>query len=265
MGAATFRERLLSTARKNRSWVCLGLDPNPASLPADSRDAAGVRRFCEGVMERTAGKVCAFKPQSAWFESLGGEGFEVLRHVIEKGRSLGVPVILDGKRGDIGETARAYATAAFDVLKADAVTVNPYMGRDAVDPFAAYADRGVFVLCRTSNPSSKELQDLRVGDEALFERTAKLVSGWDKGQLGIVAGATWPEELANARQLVGDAMPILIPGVGAQGGTVADAARGGNRAGEMAVVNASRSLLFAPDPAAAAEELRASLASALRR
>lgn len=265
MGAASFRERLAATARKHRSWVCLGLDPDPAKLPPDARDAAGVRRFCERVMEQTADKVCAFKPQSAWFEALGAEGADALLSVVAKGRRLGVPVILDVKRGDIGETARAYATAAFDVLKADAVTVSPYLGRDAIEPFAAYGDRGVFVLCRTSNPSSRELQEARVGDEPLFARVAKLVKEWDAGQLGIVAGATWPDELATARGLVGEAMPVLVPGVGAQGGTPADAARGANAAGEMAVVNASRSLLFAPDPAAATERLRAELALALRR
>lgn len=260
-----FRDHLRATARKNRSWVCLGLDPNPALLPDGSRDAAGAQRFCIDAMRQVADRVCAFKPQSAWFEAFGPEGMAALREVVAEGRRLGVPVVLDVKRGDIGETARAYATAAFDVLRADAVTVAPYMGRDSVDPFAAYADRGVFVLARTSNPSARDFQDLDVAGTPLFERVARLVASWDKGNLGVVAGATYPDDLARIRRILGDGVPILVPGVGAQGGTAADAARGADSVGEMSVVNASRSLLFASDPRAATEALRGELAAALRR
>ncbi|MHB8586362.1 MAG: orotidine-5'-phosphate decarboxylase [Thermoplasmatota archaeon] len=258
-----FRARLVAAARERHSWICLGLDPDPRRLPPSDRSAAGAVRFCNEMLDKVGDRVCAVKPQSAYFEAMGPGGMEALAAVIDRARGLGHVVILDAKRGDIGETSAAYASAAFDFLKADAVTVNPYMGYDAVEPFLRFEGKGVFLLCRTSNPSSKDFQELTVGTERLYERVARTVAGWDHGALGLVCGATYPDDLARVRSLVGPAMPILVPGVGAQGGEPADAARGANPAGEMVLVNASRSILFAKDPGLAAEQLRQAVATAL--
>jgi orotidine 5'-phosphate decarboxylase subfamily 2 len=232
------------------------LDPDPARLPEGRRDAEGARVFCQAVLEDTADEICAVKPQSAWFEQYGAAGWTALSNLVAEARRLGIPSILDSKRGDIGETASAYAKAAFETVGADAVTVNPYLGFDGVAPFARFEDRGVFVVCRTSNPSAREFQDLRAGPEAVFEAVARAVARWDRGNLGLVAGATYPQDLARLRSIAGAAMPFLIPGVGAQGGTLSDAALGANEAGEGALVNVSRALLFAQSPRLEARRLR---------
>ncbi|HWG89757.1 MAG TPA: orotidine-5'-phosphate decarboxylase, partial [Candidatus Thermoplasmatota archaeon] len=173
------------------------------------------------------------------------------------------PIILDAKRGDIGNTARAYAKACFDSLSADAVTVAPYMGWDSVEPFARRKGKGVFVLCRTSNPSARDFQDLPVNGAPLYEHVATRVAAWRRehgSELGVVAGATYPAELARVRSLVGEDAPLLIPGVGTQGGSPRDAVTlGGNRRGELAVVNVGRAVANDPKPRAAAEKLRAEL------
>ncbi len=191
----------------------------PESL---SRDAEGVRSYCLELIEATAPYAAAFKPNSAFFEALGAPGWELLAEVVGEAGRHGL-VIVDAKRGDIGHTAAAYASAIFDVLGADACTVNGYLGGDATAPFLARPDRLAFVLCRTSNPGAGDLQDLRLveGGGPLYLHLARLARAWNDlpptGTVGLVAGATWPGELAMIRQAVPD-LPILVPGVGAQGG-----------------------------------------------
>lgn len=255
---AGFRQRLHDTARKNDSWVCVGLDPDPAKLPRAGSVADEVRTFLLDVIDRTKDSVCAYKPNAAFFEAMGPGGFEVLSDVIaHAGRHA--PVILDAKRGDIGNTAKAYATWAYDLLKADAITVGPYMGRDSAEPFFERAERGVFLLCRTSNPGGADLQALKLATgETLYEHVAQLARQWNHHHnVGLVAGATAPEELRRIRQLAGPDMLLLIPGVGAQGGSVEHAIRfGANPNGDNAIVNSSRAILYSSDPGVAARELK---------
>ncbi|MEA3199987.1 MAG: orotidine-5-phosphate decarboxylase [Thermoplasmata archaeon] len=252
-----FRERIHQTAKRHDSWLCVGLDPDPAKLPR----AEDVRNFLLDIVDRTRDLVCAYKPNSAFYEALGDEGHDVLLDVCAHA-SRYAPVILDAKRADIGNTARAYAKWAFDILQADAITVAPYMGRDSIEPFFERPERGCFVLARTSNPGAADLQDARLASgELLYERTVKLARTWNvRGNLGVVAGATAPDELRRIRELAGGDMMILIPGVGAQGGSPEHAMRfGANATGDNAIVNSSRAILYAPDPAKAAADLRAEL------
>jgi len=258
------RDRVLKRARANDSWVCVGLDPDPTRI-ADS-SARGIENFLLDVIEQTSGRVCAYKPNSAFFEAMGGTGHNLLSRIIREARKH-APVILDAKRGDIGNTAEAYAKWAYDTLDADAITVNPYMGHDAVAPFAREG-RGAFVLARTSNPGAADFQAQPMADgRPLFEHVIETARAYEvPGTLGFVAGATAPTELARIRELAGPDVPLLIPGVGAQGGSAQDAIRlGANEAGEHAIINASRSILYAADPAAACEKLRAELVAANKR
>jgi orotidine-5'-phosphate decarboxylase len=247
-----FTEQLAAAWRKNDSLLCVGLDPDPAKFPAHlrGRDDA-IFEFCRTVVDITADLVCAFKPQIAYFAARRAEDQleALIAHIHEK--HPGVPVILDAKRGDIGSTAEQYAIEAFERFRADAVTVNPYMGRDSVDPYLAYPDKGVILLCRTSNPGGSDLQFLDVGGpgspERLYERVARLAAGeWNSsGQIGLVVGATFPAEIARVRELVGD-MPLLVPGIGAQGGDVEATVRGGRTAaGTGLLINSSRAILYA--------------------
>ncbi len=238
------------------SLICVGLDPQPArTLPDEILD------FNARVIEATAGLVCAYKPQWAFYEAEGIPGIEALQATIEAVPD-GVPVLLDAKRGDMDNTARAYAKAAFEQWGADALTVNPYQGHDAVQPFLDYADRGVFVLARTSNPGSAEFQNLTVrrnGSEGpLYEEVARQAVAWnDNGNIGLVVGATAPDELARVRSIVGS-MPILIPGIGAQGGDLEAAVRNGTDAnGRRALIAASRSVIYASKGEDFAEAARA--------
>lgn len=261
-----FRTRLATSARRAGSWLCVGLDPDPTRFPA-GLEAEDTARFCLDVIEATADVACAYKPNAAFFEALGRIGQEALEETVAA-VPLGIPVILDGKRNDIGNTARKYAEAAFDELGADAVTVNPYLGRDTVTPFAEYEDRGVFLLCRTSNPSAGDLQDLDVDGQPLWHRVAQASQEWDEhGNLGLVAGATYPDELAKVRAVVGDGVPLLIPGVGAQGASAGEAlARGADGAGSFALVNVGRAVLYAgegEDWQAAVREAAADMAALL--
>lgn len=254
----SFRARLQETARKNDSWVCVGLDPDADRLPRVGSMADEFRTFLLDVIDRTKDSVCAFKPNSAFFEALGPGGHEVLSDVVAHARRY-APVILDAKRADIGNTAKAYATWAFDQLQADAITAHPYMGRDSVEPFFARAERGVFLLARTSNPGAADLQSLKLATgEPLYEHVVQLARQWDhERNVGLVAGATAPDELRRIRHLAGPDMLLLIPGVGAQGGSPEHAIRfGANAFGDNAIVTASRSILYSSDPGKAAAELR---------
>lgn len=230
-----------------QTLLCVGLDPDPARFPAPFReDPEGILHFCTMVVDATADLVCCFKPQIAYFSSRRAEAqLEALIAHIHKAHP-GIPVILDAKRGDIGSTAEQYAEEAFLRYQADAVTVNPYMGRDSVEPYLAYPDKGVILLCRTSNPGGSDLQFLDVGGERVFERVARLVATeWNTtGQCGLVVGATFPREIARVRELA-PTLPLLIPGIGAQGGDIAAtvaAGADGNGAGMM--INSSRAILY---------------------
>lgn len=238
--------RIASLQKANASRLCVGLDVDPSKFPGKLKGRAGkVFEFNCGVIEATHDLVCAYKPNAAFYEALGDDGMRALKKTIEFicGR---VPVILDVKRGDIGNTAAQYAVAAFDGLDADAVTVNPYMGFDSVEPFLGYEDRGVFLLCLTSNSGSADFQ-LCPESDPLYLRVARKALEWDKGRgrLGLVVGATHAELVGEVRSLAGN-LPFLLPGVGAQGGELeAVNAAEVTGIGLGVVVNASRSVIYA--------------------
>lgn len=243
-----FIEKLEAAQVANGSMVCVGLDPDPARIGGGAgSDRARILSFLKDITDATADLVCAFKPQIAHFAALGAEReLETLIQHIHQAHPK-VPVILDAKRGDIGSTAERYAIEAFDRYGADAVTANPYLGGDSLAPFLCRADRGVIILCRTSNPGGADLQDLEIDGRPLFERVARSAADdWNNhGNVMLVVGATWPEQLARVREIVGD-MPLLVPGVGAQGGDATSVVRAGrNDAGWGLVVNSSRGVLYA--------------------
>jgi orotidine-5'-phosphate decarboxylase len=244
-----FMSALRAAWRERDSLLCVGLDPDPARLPVSLvGQSQGIFRFCRDIVEATADFVCAFKPQIAYFAAQRAE--DQLEALIEHihVRHPGIPVILDAKRGDIGSTASQYAEEAFVRYKADAVTVNPYMGRDSVEPYLAWENKGVILLCRTSNPGGSDVQSLDVGGEKLYERVARLVaSEWNvSGNCALVTGATFPAELARVRALVGD-MPLLVPGIGAQGGDIAAVVAAGQTEDGCGglILNSSRAILYA--------------------
>ena len=275
--------------------LCVGLDPDPARFPAViARREDAILEFCRRIVDATADFVCAFKPQIAYFASQRAEDQleALIAHVHE--RHPGIPVILDAKRGDIGSTAEHYAREAFERYRADAVTVNPYMGFDSIEPYLQHGDRGVILLCRTSNAGGSDLQALtvagpdagpdaapagagpeaRLPSERLYERVARLAAGrWNRnGQLGLVVGATYPDELARVRQLAPE-MPLLVPGIGAQGGDIDASVNAGATAdGTGMIVNSSRAILYASRnedfgqaAADAARDTRDALREAVRR
>ncbi|WP_073218396.1 orotidine-5'-phosphate decarboxylase [Massilia sp. CF038] len=244
----TFIQQLSAAWTTNQSMLCVGLDPDVARLPAAlQNEPDGIFTFCKAIIDATADLACAFKPQIAYFAALGAE--RQLEQVCAYLRANypHLPLILDAKRGDIGATAKQYAREAFDRYGADAVTVNPYMGFDSVEPYMEWRERGVIVLCRTSNAGGSDLQFLNVDGKPLYQHVASLVGNkWNQnGQCALVVGATFPEELAQVRALVGE-MPLLVPGVGAQGGDVAATVRAGKTAsGGGLMINSSRAILYA--------------------
>jgi orotidine-5'-phosphate decarboxylase len=243
-----FMQALRARWRNADTLVCVGLDPEPARFPARfANDSDAVFAFCRDIADATADYACAFKPQIAHFAALGAE--DALARLIAHLQAThpDVPVILDSKRGDIGSTAQHYATEAFDRYRADAVTANPYLGRDALQPFLDRSDRGVVILCRTSNPGAGELQDLLVAGRPLYQHVAeKAAREWNvHGNVALVVGATWPEQLAEVRAIVGD-VPLLVPGVGAQGGDAAAVVRHAKSAdGTGLMISSSRAVLYA--------------------
>ncbi len=247
-----FVERLRAAWARNDSLVCVGLDPEPERFPRQlAQSAAPIFEFNRAIIDATADLVCAYKPQFAHYAAVGAE--DQLARTIEhiKKNHPAVQVILDVKRGDIGSTAERYATEAFVRYGADAATVNPYLGSDSLEPFLRHADKGVIVLCRTSNPGGRELQELAAPDTPLYQVVAKLAATrWNaRGNCLLVVGATNPAELAQVRALVGD-MPLLVPGVGAQGGDVAQAVKNGqSAAGTGLMISSSRAILYASDGA----------------
>ncbi len=251
--------------RLERAWaaadtlLCVGLDPDPARLPKNLAAASHpLFEFGRAIVDATADLVCAFKPQIAYYAAARAEDQLEMTIAHIRRHHPGIPVILDAKRADIGSTAEMYAKEAFERYQADAVTVNPYLGFDALAPFLAHADKGVIVLCRTSNPGAREVQDLDSKGRKLYEFIAeKAARDWNaNGNVLLVVGATYPEELARIRAIVGD-MPILVPGVGAQGGDVAAVvANGATAAGTGLIISSSRAVLYAGGGADYAEAAR---------
>jgi uridine monophosphate synthetase len=267
------------------SLLCVGLDPHPSELTAPSAEAA--RTFCLRIIKATAPYAAAFKPNAAFFESYGAPGWTVLKEVIsavqEESRRLGsmIPVILDAKRGDIASTAEAYARSAYEQLGAHAITLSPYLGRDSIDPFLAYKEKGVFLLCKTSNTGAGDIQDIPIALDMkparksstankrrpsgvqsrasiyLYEHVAFLAQEWNTGDnIGLVVGATHPEALKRVRDAAPD-LWFLVPGVGTQGGDLETTLRAGLRTdGKGLLINVSRGISRAVDPASAAAEMR---------
>ncbi|WP_046657818.1 orotidine-5'-phosphate decarboxylase [Lysobacter capsici] len=262
----TFMQTLRDRWQQAGTLVCVGLDPEPAKFPARfAADADAVFAFNRDIVDATAQYACAFKPQIAHFAALGAEDALARLIAYVHTNHPGIPVILDSKRGDIGSTAQHYASEAFDRYAADAVTANPYLGRDSVQPFLDRADRGVVVLCRTSNPGAGDLQDLLVDGRPLYQHVAeKVAREWNgHGNCSLVVGATWPAQLREVRAIVGE-VPFLVPGVGAQGGDVEAVVSNAKTAdGTGLMVSSSRAILYASSgedyadaAAAAAKSLR---------
>lgn len=265
---SAFHDKLRAAWQASDSALCVGLDPRPDRLPKTCRAAATpLLDFCRAIVDATAHLVCAYKPQIACFAAERAEEqlLALIRHI--RARHPGIPVILDAKRGDIGSTAALYAREAFGVYEADAVTVNPYLGWDAIEPFAAWSGHGAFVLCHTSNPDAAWLQE-EPPENPAYLRVATLAAERDRGNLGLVVGATFPRQLAAVRARA-PALPLLVPGVGAQGGDVdAVVACGVDQNGGGLVVNAARSILFASngeDWRQAAARAAAALRDGMRR
>ncbi len=243
-------EKLLKAQQTSHSYVCLGLDLDPKKMPQEfGGTVRGMFDFTRRIIEATADQVCAYKPNLAFFESLGPEGWSLLSQVLQRIPER-VPIILDGKRNDIGNTATQYASALYDRYGADWVTINPYMGYDSMKPFMDRRDKGVFVLCLTSNAGARDFQMLEVEGRPLYQVVADRVKYWNKdGNCGLVVGATHIEQLKEVREIAGE-MPLLIPGVGAQGGSLEDSITVGTDAfRKPAVINVSRSVLYASSAA----------------
>lgn len=241
-----FIEVIKRASVKSNSLVCVGLDTDPAKLPGHLvPEDNSVLNFNKAIIRATSDLVCAYKPNSAFYEALGSLGIETLKETC-KAVPPDIPVILDIKRGDIGASASHYATYAYDIIGADAVTVNPYMGFDAVKPFLR-EDKCVFVLCLTSNPSAKDFQLLDQGSAKMYERIAEAALKWsEEGEIGLVVGATHPENMMRIREIIGD-MPVLVPGVGAQGGDVESVIKECGGVSGSTIVNSSRAILYASD------------------
>jgi orotidine-5'-phosphate decarboxylase len=265
-----FLAKLLAASRDNRSMLCVGLDPDPKLMPK-----MPVFEFNQAIIDATLDLVCAYKPNLAFYEAMGIEGLRALAKTIAHINKR-IPVIGDAKRGDIASSSEAYAKALFEIFGFDAVTVNPYLGYDSIAPFIMYAERGVFILCKTSNPGSADFQDAlysepgaKSGTRPLFEIVAERANAWNKdGNIGLVVGATYPEQLRRVRELCPQ-LPLLIPGIGAQGGDLARVVRYGVDARhEKAIINCSRQVLYASqgsDFADAARRVALSLRDQINR
>lgn len=249
--AVTFIEKLSAAWAANDSLLCVGLDPDIAKFPEHlQKQPDAIYAFCKAIIDATADVACAFKPQIAYFAALRAEDqLEAICDYLRKNHPA-IPIVLDAKRGDIGATAEQYAREAYERYGADAVTVNPYMGFDSVAPYLEWKDRGVIILCRTSNPGGSDLQFLTADGKPIYQHVAQLVAEkWNtNGQCGLVVGATFPAELAQVRHIVGD-MPLLVPGIGAQGGDIqATVIAGKTASGTGMMINSSRAILYAkPD------------------
>lgn len=237
-----FFEKLKKACQKNKSLICLGIDPDPSKIPAFLKQ--NIFKFYQQIIDATSDLVCAYKPNIAFFEVLGLDGLETLQKII-KYVPKNIPVILDAKRGDIGHTATAYASAAFEVLGADAVTVNPYLGFEALKPFFEYREKGIFVLCVTTNQGSAEFQ--KKGQPPIFELVARQARKFNRHKnIGLVVGATYPAEMKKVRQIAPE-LPFLVPGIGAQKGDLKKTIEVGwsDKIYPPLIINASRSLTYA--------------------
>lgn len=262
----SFAEELDKVIVRKKSMVCVGLDPDPRRMPLND-----VFEFNRRIIDATHDLVAAYKPQMAFYEALGIQGLQALEKTVRYIRDEAPNTIIvgDGKRGDIGSTAAAYATAMFDIWDFDVTTVYSYQGADSVEPFLQYPGRGIFIVCRSSNPSSRDFQDLRIDEEhspQLFEKVAEAAERWDTGgNIGIVVGATYPKEMRLLRNAHME-MPFLIPGVGAQGGSAAESARAGvNGDGRGVLISSSRGILYASDDVRDFEKRARIAADSLRR
>ena len=265
--SSSFTQKWNQAIRRNNSLVCVGLDTDPARLPASVRTKAEpVLYFNEQIIDATCDLVCCYKPNFAFYNALGTDGFAALKHTLDR-IPADIPVIIDAKVGDIGNVAAQYARTFYEVLGCDALTVTPYMGADCVAPFTAYADRTTFLVCLTSNPGADDFEKQLMGDQPLYERVVAKAHEWNAANnIGLVAGATQPEHLARLRSLAPD-MPLLIPGVGAQGGSVERAVKNGCDAqGAGILINSSRRILYASqgnDFAASARQATLALRAAI--
>ncbi|KKS41161.1 MAG: Orotidine 5'-phosphate decarboxylase [Candidatus Gottesmanbacteria bacterium GW2011_GWB1_43_11] len=261
MNLMTFQQKLDALVTKNNSLVCVGLDSDWEKLPEIvKKEEYPQFAFNKAIVDATHDLVCAYKPNSAFYEYLGSEGIRQLKlscdYIREKYPEI--PIILDAKRADIGSTNKGYVSYAFDYLRVDAITLHPYLGAEAIQPFLDRKDKASIILCRTSNPGAKEFQDQIVGGEPLYKLVAKkVVNEWNKnGSCMLVVGATYPEELAEVRKLAGD-MIFLVPGIGAQGGEVEKTVKAGlNSKNAGIIINSSRGIIFASKEADFAEKAR---------
>ncbi|UCH72363.1 MAG: orotidine-5'-phosphate decarboxylase [Thermoplasmatales archaeon] len=243
-----FKDKLSNIVCKNNSLLCVGLDIDKEKMPKflfeNSKNP--FLDFNKSIIDSTKNLVCAYKLNMAFYEVFGKKGFELLEKTIDY-IPKEIVIILDGKRNDIGNTARKYSKALFETLNADGATVNPYLGKDGIMPFLEYRDKCSFILCKTSNPSSLDFQDLKVSKTPVYEIVSKKIKEWNiYDNCGAVVGATYPEELKKIRSILGEKIPILIPGIGKQGGNVEKTVKyGTNKEGKMAIINSSRSVIFA--------------------
>ena len=257
-----FKDKLKAISIKNNSLVCVGLDSDISKIPEFIRKGEHPQStFNKAIIEATHDLICAYKPNTAFYEERGHAGIEALRMTSDylKEKYPEVPLIIDAKRADIGNTNLGYAKFVFEYLKADAVTVHPYLGREALKPFLDYEDKGIFVLCRTSNPGAGEFQDLEYDGKKLFQIVAEnVVKDWNTNDnCALVVGATYPSELEIVRHIVGDNFPLLIPGIGVQGGQVEKTVKAGvDGNGLNAVINSSRGIIFASNRSDFADKAR---------
>lgn len=263
-----FQNLLDKAINKSGSLLCVGLDPVVDKMPAHLKGQDAIFEFNRQVIDETADLVCAYKPNTAFYEAYGSDGIEQLKKTCDYIKKAGVPLIVDAKRADIGSTNEGYVSFVFDYLGADAVTLSPYLGAEALRPFLDHHDKGLIILCRTSNPGAGEFQDVVLNNEQKFYQIVaeKVSKKWNtKGNCLLVVGATYPQELADLRQSLGDEMTFLVPGIGAQGGDVEATLKAGlNKAGRGLVINSGRSVIYAgagPDFAAKARLAAESLKS----
>lgn len=254
MKPKSFKDKLQEKWAKDL-FVCVGLDTSDFNLN-------------KSIIDQTFDLVCAYKPNSAFYEGAGIKGLENLKRTVEyiHLKDPNLPIILDAKRGDIGNTNEEYAKACFDNLGADAITVHPYLGKEALQPFLNRVEKGIFVLVRTSNPGAGEFQDLQIEGKPLYQVVAEHIKEWNtNGNVGVVVGATYPEELKTIREIVGD-MPILIPGVGAQGGDIQTTVKmGKNSQGQGIIISSSRGIIFADSPRGATLKLHGEIVKSLKQ
>jgi orotidine-5'-phosphate decarboxylase len=257
LGGLSYFERLRALARERQTMLCVGLDPDPERIEGG---AAGALRHCREVIRQTEEHVCCFKPNSAFWEQYGPDGTAALLELRDE--AAATPFLLDAKRGDMDNTMRAYARTVFSTLGMDAATVNPYLGADSLREFTRYEDRGVYVLCRTSNPGARDVQHLEAGGERVYRHVAVLAERLNEhGNVALVVGATAPDQVAEVRSFT--ALPFLLPGVGAQGGDVEAAVRAAwNGDFASCLVAASRSVIYAESPSAEAARLKAAINAA---